>query len=41
VTGTVEQSTGIGQTANFATPAYADGLLLVANAAGTVEAFSH
>ena len=38
-TGAVEQSTGIGQTANFATPAYADGSLIVANAAGTVEAF--
>ena len=38
-TGAVEQSTGIGPTANFATPAYADGSLIVANAAGTVEAF--
>jgi polyvinyl alcohol dehydrogenase (cytochrome) len=41
VTGAVEQSANIGQTANFATPTYADGLLLVANATGTVEAFNH
>jgi outer membrane protein assembly factor BamB len=38
-TGAVEQSTDIGQTAPFATPAYADGSLIVANAAGAVEAF--
>jgi outer membrane protein assembly factor BamB len=38
-TGAVEQSSTIGQTAHFATPAYADGLLVVANAIGTVEAF--
>lgn len=41
VTGAVEQSTDIGQTANFATPAYADGSLIVASATGTVEAFRH
>lgn len=39
VTGAVEQTTHVGPTANFATPAYADGRLLVAGAAGTVEAF--
>lgn len=39
--GAVEQSTNVGRTANFATPAYADGLLVVANATGTVEAFGH
>jgi polyvinyl alcohol dehydrogenase (cytochrome) len=37
--GRVEQSTRIGQTANFATPAYAGGLVLAANATGTVVAF--
>lgn len=40
-TGAVEQTTTIGQTATFVTPAYGDGLLVVANATGTVEAFSH
>lgn len=40
-TGAVEQTTGIGETANFATPAYTGGLLVVANATGTVEAFGH
>lgn len=38
-TGAIRQSTTIGQTANFATPAYGSGLLVVANATGTVEAF--
>jgi polyvinyl alcohol dehydrogenase (cytochrome) len=38
-TGAVEQSTTVGQSANFATPAYAGGLLVAANAVGTVEAF--
>lgn len=41
VTGAVEQTTSIGETANFATPAYADGYLIVANGRGTVEAFDH
>lgn len=36
--GAVEQSAAVGQTANFATPAYADGLLVVATAEGEVEA---
>lgn len=40
-TGAVEQTTEIGHTANFATPAYSNGLLVVANATGTVEAFTH
>lgn len=40
-TGAVEQTTDIGQTANFATPAYGDGLLVVANATGAVEALGH
>lgn len=40
-TGAVEETAQIGQTAHFATPAYADGLLVVANAVGTVEAFGH
>ena len=40
-TGEVEQSTDIGQTANFATPAYGDGFLVVADGTGRVEAFSH
>lgn len=39
LTGAVKQTTGIGPTANFATPAYADGYLLAAGAAGTVVAF--
>jgi hypothetical protein len=38
-TGAVEQSTTVGQTANFATPVYAAGHLVVATADGTVEAF--
>lgn len=37
-TGAVEQSAEVGRTANFAAPAYAGGLLLVANATGSVEA---
>lgn len=41
LSGAVEQSAEVGGTANFATPAYSDGLLLVANASGTVEAFGH
>jgi polyvinyl alcohol dehydrogenase (cytochrome) len=40
-TGVVEQSTVVGQTANFATPAFAEGLLVVATASGTLEAFGH
>ncbi|HEY3941761.1 MAG TPA: PQQ-binding-like beta-propeller repeat protein [Acidimicrobiales bacterium] len=38
-TGAVEQSTTVGRAANFATPAYANGLLVVANAVGSVVAF--
>lgn len=39
--GAVEQTTNVGQTANFASPAYADGYLVVANATGSVDAFGH
>ncbi|MGH8981858.1 MAG: hypothetical protein ACRDWE_12725, partial [Acidimicrobiales bacterium] len=38
-TGAVEQTANVGRTANFATPTYADGLLLVATATGSVVAF--
>lgn len=40
VTGSVEQSATVGRTPPFATPTYADGRLIVANARGTVEAFA-
>jgi len=38
-TGAIEQSATVGTTANFATPAYGAGDLVVATADGTVEAF--
>jgi polyvinyl alcohol dehydrogenase (cytochrome) len=38
-TGAVEQTASIGRTPPFATPAYAGGMLVAADASGTVEAF--